>query len=518
MVQLVDREWQVAADFGYDFGDRRLNRVLERIENNHCTLDDLREIGINLWAGLMMGEVGTRFEALYKEIKEGIADVQGIRLQFCLTLPRELEFLPWEALYTEQDFGFVASHPDHCILRSPSTKVLAPLPPLPIRRKLRILTVIPSDSDLDVEHEWHNLGLAVGALGDQIHLERLSGRVDTDRLEEQLHRKDWDIVHFIGHGVQTEAGKTLIRLNSVEAGEDESWIEGERFASLFVDTGVRLTILNCCLGANPYPVRSLSGLGPFLLRAGLPAVVAMRYEISDGVAIRFSDKFYRELLNGQVPGRVDLAVERARRAIYQSQDEDTARAFVTPILFLAPGCEQLFKFEMPTALLRPLKPISIPTIVKLDPPPPAEPDRQPGAARKLRVFISYAREDYDYAMKVYMNLLEEDLDVWLDKESLQPGQRWKQAIEKAIEESDCFIALLSSKAMSRRGYVHKELGQALDILEEMPQSSVYLIPARLDECEPGHSILREIQWVDLFPDWDKGMRKILVTLRTLRSS
>jgi hypothetical protein len=348
VVQLVDRTSKVEDDFSYDFANKRLSRVLDGIENNHCSLDDLKEIGINLWTGLMAGKVGERFETIRQEIEGQIqsgADFGGVRFQFRLSLPPELEVLPWEALYHERDFAFLACHPDHSVLRSPSTRITAPPPPPPVDGKLKILAVIPAGSGLDAEHEWHNLEVAVGSLRDRIHLERLSGRVDSDRLGDQLRAEHWDIVHFIGHGEQAESGKTLIRLNSSEPGEDERWMEGEKFASLFVGSRVSLAVLNCCLGAKPSALRSLSGLGPFLLRAGVPGVVAMRYEIPDGIAIRFSDKFYQELLNGRVPGRVDLAVEHARRSIYQTEDEDAARAFVTPILFLAPGCEQLFRLE-----------------------------------------------------------------------------------------------------------------------------------------------------------------------------
>jgi hypothetical protein len=345
VVHMVDSAWDVGEDFAFDLQNRRLSRVLEKIEHNQCTLDDLREIGVNLWAGLMAGKVGEHFEALRKEIEPQPGDPGPIRLQFRLTLPPELEALPWESLYYEKDFGFVACHPDHCVLRAPQANIKVPTLPSPRGGKLKILAVIPSGSGLDAEHEWHNLELAVSKLRDRIDLERLSGRVDADRLGERLRNERYDIVHFIGHGEQTTEGKSLVRLNSDEPGGDAKWMEGEQFGNLFINSGVRLAVLNCCLGAKSSPLRSMSGLGPFLLRAGIPAVVAMRYEISDAVAIRFSDKLYQELLNGLLPGRIDLAVEHARRSIYQTQDESDVRAFVTPILFLSRGCEQLFEIK-----------------------------------------------------------------------------------------------------------------------------------------------------------------------------
>jgi hypothetical protein len=131
-----------------------------------------------------------------------------------------------------------------------------------------------------------------------------------------------------------------------------------------------------------------------------------------------------------------------------------------------------------------------------------------------QVFLSYAREDYDSAKKVYDDLRANGLSVWFDLENLLPGQKWEHAIEKAIEESDCFVTLLSAIALNKRGFVHKEMAYALDMLGRVPEHQTYLIPVRLEECHPSNHELRKVQWVDLFPDWAKGMEK---TIRAIRS-
>src|SRR6185369_3486057 len=110
-------------------------------------------------------------------------------------------------------------------------------------------------------------------------------------------------------------------------------------------TSVRLAVLNCCLGDFPSPKRNLSGLGPLLMQAGVPAVVAMRYEIPDTVAIRFSKVFYRALLDPKEPGRVDLAMEQARQSLFLNGRDGSLRGFITPVLHLAGGCEHLFHLQ-----------------------------------------------------------------------------------------------------------------------------------------------------------------------------
>ncbi len=129
--------------------------------------------------------------------------------------------------------------------------------------------------------------------------------------------------------------------------------------------------------------------------------------------------------------------------------------------------------------------------------------------KKPKVFISYAREDADMAMRLYHDLKKAAVEPWLDKECLLPGQRWSDAITDAIRTSDYFLALFSSTATSKRGYVQKELREAIEVLEQIPDNMIYVIPARLDECEPTLKKFAEFQRVDLFPDYDKSVEKIL---------
>ena len=129
------------------------------------------------------------------------------------------------------------------------------------------------------------------------------------------------------------------------------------------------------------------------------------------------------------------------------------------------------------------------------------------------VFISYAREDAASALRLYSDLREFGLQPWLDPEDLLPGQNWRVAVTRAIEDSRYFIAVISSRSVNRRGFVNKEIVEALEILDTFPEADVYLIPARLDECQPSHTKLRSLNWVDMFPDWQAGIAKILNAIK-----
>ena len=133
--------------------------------------------------------------------------------------------------------------------------------------------------------------------------------------------------------------------------------------------------------------------------------------------------------------------------------------------------------------------------------------------RSPKVFISYAKEDTDVARRVYRDLAAAGARPWIDAEDLLPGQQWKVEIESAIATSDFFLALLSTNSLNKRGYVQKEIRQALEVLQQLPAREIFLIQARLEECQPSHSALADLQWVDLFPDYQPGLEKILRVIR-----
>ena len=99
------------------------------------------------------------------------------------------------------------------------------------------------------------------------------------------------------------------------------------------------------------------------------------------------------------------------------------------------------------------------------------------------IFLSYAREDMDMAKDLYSNLKRYGLDVWLDTESLLPGDSWKDKIQHAIENSNYFIALLSSRSVNKKRFVQKQLKTALDVMDLFPSSERFILSVRIDDCK-----------------------------------
>lgn len=128
-----------------------------------------------------------------------------------------------------------------------------------------------------------------------------------------------------------------------------------------------------------------------------------------------------------------------------------------------------------------------------------------------QIFLCHASDDKARVRRLYHRLREAGLSPWLDDEDILPGQDWDREIRNAIRKSDYFLACLSKNSVDKRGYFQKEIRMALDILDEMPEGQVYLIPARLDDCEVPLR-LRERQWIDLFEIGMRGLSRLLMTI------
>jgi hypothetical protein len=133
--------------------------------------------------------------------------------------------------------------------------------------------------------------------------------------------------------------------------------------------------------------------------------------------------------------------------------------------------------------------------------------------KSTTVFIAYVEEDLAWADKLYEHLEEVGLAPWMDRRDLLPGQNWPRAIERVIEVSDFFVALLSRKSLVKRSVFQSELRWALDCARRQPLDSIFFIPVRLDDCEVPWRISRILQHIDLASDPERGLRRIAAMIK-----
>ena len=130
-----------------------------------------------------------------------------------------------------------------------------------------------------------------------------------------------------------------------------------------------------------------------------------------------------------------------------------------------------------------------------------------------KVFVAYVQEDAHAAERLFEALEGHGFDPWMDRRKLLPGQNWPRAIENAIDTSDFVVACFSRNSVRKKGGFQAEIRYALDCMQRVPLDEVFLIPVRLDASPVPARIQREFQYIDLFPDWERGVRHLVSGMR-----
>ncbi len=132
-----------------------------------------------------------------------------------------------------------------------------------------------------------------------------------------------------------------------------------------------------------------------------------------------------------------------------------------------------------------------------------------GVGRQLRVFLCHAACDKPKVRALYLALMHPSLDVWFDEERLLPGHDWEHEIGRAMHETDVVIICLSEAAVSKTGFVQKEIRYALDLAERQPEGAICVIPAKLERCSVPDRLSRW-QWVDIAEE--RGLERLMLAL------
>jgi len=129
--------------------------------------------------------------------------------------------------------------------------------------------------------------------------------------------------------------------------------------------------------------------------------------------------------------------------------------------------------------------------------------------RPLKVFLCHAATDKPKVNTLYRRLVEAGFDPWLDEKKILPGQDWEFEIRAAVRAADVAIVCLTRNSVNREGFVQKEIRIALDVADEKPEGTIYLIPARFEDC-PVPERLSRWQWVNTYEE--NGYRKLYRSL------
>jgi len=133
----------------------------------------------------------------------------------------------------------------------------------------------------------------------------------------------------------------------------------------------------------------------------------------------------------------------------------------------------------------------------------------------LKIFLCHSSGDKEDVRRLRTQLLSAGFQPWLDEEDILPGQDWDREIRRAIRASDLVLVCLSRASVTKTGYVQKEIGLVLDFADHQPEGTIYVIPARLEDCEVPERLQR---WhrVDLFRE--DGFGRLLRSLALVKGA
>jgi hypothetical protein len=291
-------------------------------------------LGAKIFGALFRGEVRSRYDFSRGAVGSAARSRRGLRIRLHLEPkePRLLKLccLPWELLYDPDTQGYLGLDPLTPIVRHLALPVPGVLPPFEPPLRILLAMANPRGSEpLAVEAERDRIEKIWQDRQDVqvLPLERAT----LAAVAEAVRAQEFHVLHFVGHATDDwGAGKRVLLFEGDDQEPDPT--PGERLVRALKAGRMppRLTILNACSTAG-----FLAGDGPLagvavdLLAAGLPAVVATQFEISDEAALAFSSALYESLARGE---GLEQAVTEGRRAI--SLARAGSLEWATPVLFL----------------------------------------------------------------------------------------------------------------------------------------------------------------------------------------
>jgi hypothetical protein len=114
-------------------------------------------------------------------------------------------------------------------------------------------------------------------------------------------------------------------------------------------------------------------------------------------------------------------------------------------------------------------------------------------------FISYASEDRSAATRIKAHLESAGIDVWLDAQELEPGDRFKKKILRYIEKSSFFLPIISRHVLTpERRFFRLEWAHAVEEAQFRPPELPFIIPLVIDDTTEKAPFIpqefSEVQW------------------------
>lgn len=116
--------------------------------------------------------------------------------------------------------------------------------------------------------------------------------------------------------------------------------------------------------------------------------------------------------------------------------------------------------------------------------------------KNKQLFVSYAQIDAEPVERIIDSIRQEfrtralPIDIWIDRDSLQPGERWEHSIQRALLDSLGILIFVSPASMNSE-WVKTELAVA------SASTDRFIVPIILQHVPDLPTALKQRQWLDL---------------------
>jgi hypothetical protein len=314
--------------------------LLPYLAGKSITLRQLVQLGKGL-ANWLLPEETVR--PLFTETLKRVGNEGGLRLRLIIA-DHELKQWPWEYVYfdpldaSDSMRGFLALEPRLSVVRHEPLPIPHP-EPTPARMAsghLRLLVAAASP------HGYQQLQLnrEVSAIQEAVkdfNLEGIQLTADPVLLNAtpfevtQALRGPGSafIFHFVGHGTTKTMRDPFTRGATKEEGylffignqatQSAEPVKADDLARYLQQAGVRLAVMGACHSGHRDARYPWDGVAGALAARGIPAIIAMQFEVIDALAIKFSRAFYSSLVSGL---SLDEAMSFGRLAMYEETAAD----------------------------------------------------------------------------------------------------------------------------------------------------------------------------------------------------
>jgi hypothetical protein len=317
-------------------GNSLYDQRAAQLQNAQIDEDGLVELGQILFQSLFQGGV----KDVYKLSQGGLKQGQGLRLRFDIDPAlTEIAGLPWEFLY-DPERGPLATL-NMSVVRYLSQQLAPATLAAPLPLKILVTGAVTPPAT-DVKRELDEVRAALADLEQSGHV-TIQVEEHLTRIKlQRLLRGDFQIWHFIGHGALSRDGKSGTLVFEDTGGSTSI---SARELGIFLDgSGVRLIVLDACGSAKLLtdPYRTIA---PALIRAQIPAVVAMQFTVPEEATRAFAGEFYRALAEG-LP--IDACVTEGRKAVIVASGLRNPDWGI-PVIYTRAPDGKLFELPQPSA-------------------------------------------------------------------------------------------------------------------------------------------------------------------------